>query len=223
MGGAVVITVLGIVERLARRELSLRLYLGLMLSLVFYATFLAWKDERQTATSISKEVDSWMTKHAELQAAKSRVDSLVEEKERRIQELSDKLQDTIRARPIEVKLKGSQLTEPAVTEGLRVTQRRVPSPSDEAPFALEVTVQSNAPVQPLGLLITCDGRISEGTFHVVGQAILTMVRTAIVGDAENEFYLGFASPPLTPQTPLVVMLTSKSPMRVTKIDRVHHQ
>lgn len=95
MGGAALITILGIVERLRSRPIPLRLYTFLMLLFVFYASFLAWRDERDSAMS--------------LQAAKTKADSLLAEGDRQIHELSGKLQAAFQARPVEVKIAGPKL------------------------------------------------------------------------------------------------------------------
>jgi hypothetical protein len=45
VGGAAVIVLIGVAERLIKKELSPRLYIGLLIGLFFSASFLAWKDE----------------------------------------------------------------------------------------------------------------------------------------------------------------------------------
>lgn len=93
MGGAV-LTILGIVERLSRRPIHLWLYTYLMVFFVFYSSFLAWRDERNSARS--------------LQAEKTKADSFLAARDRQIHELSNKLQDAIRVRPVEVKITGTK-------------------------------------------------------------------------------------------------------------------
>jgi hypothetical protein len=94
MGGAALITILGIVERLFRRTISLRLYTALMLLFVFYASFLTWQEERNNVRS--------------LEAAKTKLDSLLVERGKEVHELISKLQDANLARPVEVKITGSK-------------------------------------------------------------------------------------------------------------------
>jgi hypothetical protein len=94
MGGAALITILGIVERLFRRTISLRLYSSIMLLFVFYASFLTWQEERNNVRS--------------LEAAKTKLDSLLVERDKEVRELSSKLRDANLARPVEVKITGSK-------------------------------------------------------------------------------------------------------------------
>lgn len=107
IGGAV-ITLLGFIERLRRRELSLRLYTYLMLFFVFYASFLAWRDQRSSVSSLTTELEGEKKKYSDLQVAKTKTDNLLEERNRRIDELSNKVQDASRTRPVEVKIAGAK-------------------------------------------------------------------------------------------------------------------
>ncbi|MBI2988500.1 MAG: hypothetical protein HYY45_17195 [Deltaproteobacteria bacterium] len=165
MGGAAVITLLGIFERLRGKDISVRLYIVLMLLAVFYASFLAWVGQRENTGSVQRELQESRTRYAALQAEKAKLDEVVEGKDRRIQELSDKLQDAIRTRPVEVKVESSApVREPALTEDLRVSQRRIPSPREYAPFAVELTVQVNVPSSQWAFLSPATGRLPTAGF-----------------------------------------------------------
>lgn len=102
------ITLLGLIERLRGRELPLRLYAFLMLFFVFCASFLAWEDQRNSVRSLTMELEGEKKKYSDLRAAKAKVDSLLQERDSRIDELSNKFQDASRSRPIEVKIAGTK-------------------------------------------------------------------------------------------------------------------
>jgi hypothetical protein len=95
VGGAAIITILQIVERYRGQQISWSRYAYLMLLLFFYASFLAWCDERDNAVS--------------LQLAKTTIESHLTERDRQIDELKSKLQTAVQSRPIEVKVTGPKL------------------------------------------------------------------------------------------------------------------
>jgi hypothetical protein len=51
VGGTTIIILLGVAERLIRKEISPRLYASLLVGLFFCATFLAWKEEHDKVSS----------------------------------------------------------------------------------------------------------------------------------------------------------------------------
>lgn len=201
--------------------MSGRMKVVIVLSGMIVAQFFSYRDLRnqlgRTVAKLQEDKQILSTENAKLQGT-------ITEKDSRIENLTNKLEDAIHKKSIEVRIPNLKViqpqAEPPIVEGLRYTQRRVASPKTEAPYALEITIQASATIQPVGLLIECDGPIQEGSFHVVGQGIYTMTSSGVVENNPNQFFLKFSSPPLTPQTPLVVKLLSKSAIRVEQIRRV---
>jgi hypothetical protein len=56
-GGAAIIVILGVVERLTGTNLTARWYAALLVALFFYAAFLAWRDEQRRAVVLERQVD----------------------------------------------------------------------------------------------------------------------------------------------------------------------
>lgn len=109
-------------------------------------------------------------------------------------------------------------TEPAAIQSeLRASQKRVDSQYPEAPYGLQVIIQTNVPIQPTGLLVHCNGEIYKGQFFVAGQPVMMSVGEGWKG---SDYQLQFGSPPFTPQSPVVVTLFSKSPIKVIGVNRI---
>jgi hypothetical protein len=56
MSGAFLIVVLGAFERYRLKQVTWKQYVYLMLWTMFYASFLAWQDENNMVSSVSKEL-----------------------------------------------------------------------------------------------------------------------------------------------------------------------
>ena len=115
---------------------------------------------------------------------------------------------------------------PPVVEGVRWTSRQVPSDREDLPYAIEVTFQVAAPVQPFGIVFTCDQPLVEGAPHFADVSVFEMVKTAHVHptgelDDGKRYYVGFASPAVTPQRPLLVTLFGMQPFKVLRADRLN--
>jgi len=104
---------------------------------------------------------------------------------------------------------------PAVVRHLRFTEKRIASNSDKSPYALQVTIQTDVTMQPVSLRVRFDGDIDDAKFFEAGQAVYMNVRTSTQG---NTFAFSFGFPPFPPESPIVVTVLSKSPVRVTQID-----
>ena len=107
---------------------------------------------------------------------------------------------------------------PALVQKLTVTQRRAPSSNPSLPYALQVIIQTNINIQPLGFEFVCDGPVGGIDFFIAGQIVYQMKETGVKG---NIAYFKLGYPPLRPETPLVVTLLSKENIRVVEIRQLN--
>lgn len=103
-----------------------------------------------------------------------------------------------------------------MVEGFTASARQVPSPRPDAPFAIELVVQVQAPVSPVSLGIYVDRPLVEG--KMLSPSIsFNHVEGTMNDDPERSFLVGFASPAITPTQPLVVRLIAREPFSVSRI------
>jgi hypothetical protein len=107
---------------------------------------------------------------------------------------------------------------PAV-EHIRYAVRRVASSAEAMPYALQVVIQTDSPIDSPIFKIHCDAQIQDGRFFVAGQAAMMNVRSGVV-DESRAFLLGFGFPVFKPESPIVVTLLSKNDFTVTSIERL---
>ena len=115
---------------------------------------------------------------------------------------------------------GPQLP-PALVQHLTFTQRRAPSSDPSLPYGLQVIIQTDINIQPVGFAFVCTGMVGDVKFFIAGQGAYLSVTTGISGEKKNIAFVKFAFPPLTPETPLVVTLLSKEDIRVTEVQQIH--
>jgi hypothetical protein len=109
---------------------------------------------------------------------------------------------------------------PSIVQHIRASQKRVTSSRDDAPFAIQLTLQSDVPSQPTAFMIECSGPIEEGKFFIAGQGVMMGVAYGVQPDRRH-FYFRFQYPPFTPESPIVVTLLSKEDIRVVSIARAN--
>jgi hypothetical protein len=86
------------------------------------------------------------------------------------------------------------------------TQRQIASSNPDLPFALQITILTDAVIENPAFVITCDGQISEG--HAgTGAGVYTMMMKLITDD-KRSFGFRWAAPSFVPETPLTVTLFS---------------
>ncbi len=121
-----------------------------------------------------------------------------------------------RTKQQQVKIPFPQLPPPAVSE-FKFTERRTDSPSKEAPYGLQVVVQTSTSIQPTAFRIEFSGEISRIDFFVSGQPVIMNKRWRVDG---NTAYISFGFPPFLPEYPLVLTVFSKTNIRVKRLDRL---
>ena len=98
-------------------------------------------------------------------------------------------------------------------ENTRLVQKSTISDKAEFPYGLQVIIQSNIVIQPVAFALECDGEIGDFSFFIAGQTAYMSVRKSIRGNIAE---IRFSFPPLTPESPLVVTIQSKSKIQVIK-------
>lgn len=102
-------------------------------------------------------------------------------------------------------------------ENTRLIQKPTISDKAEYPYGLQVIIQSNVVIQPVGFGLECDGEIGDFSFFIAGQTAYMSVQKGIGGGANrNVAIIKFGFPPLTPESPMVVTLFSKTQIKVVK-------
>lgn len=108
-----------------------------------------------------------------------------------------------------------------LAEGVRASVREVPSSRTDMPYSLELTVRVSAIVQPFGLILTGDGVVDDLDFQVPGEGVYRMVLKGHIKGRPDQYYVGFESPAVSPQSPVVITLLAKHPIRISKIERAY--
>ena len=106
-------------------------------------------------------------------------------------------------------------------ENTRLVQKSVPSNDPQFPFGLQVIIQSNIVIQPVALALECDGEIGKVSFFIGGQGVYMNVQTGIAGANKNVAVVRFSFPSLTPESPMVVTLLSKTQVKVVKASKLN--
>lgn len=108
--------------------------------------------------------------------------------------------------------------DPALIGHVHMIQQPAPSNNPQLPYALQIIVQTDQPTFPVSFSFGCTGPIGGMTYFVAGRLSTSFADlTANAGLGKSKAALGFSSPVMTPSTPLVVTLYSKSEIRVLEL------
>ena len=108
---------------------------------------------------------------------------------------------------------------PAVVEHIRIMQRRAASDDPNAPYGLQVVMQTDVTMQPVAFKVECDHEITQAKAFIVGEGAYMSVGTSYSGDRKS-FMFSWKYPPFTPSSSLVVTLLSKEDIHVTKVEKI---
>ena len=106
-----------------------------------------------------------------------------------------------------------------VTERLghfQFTSKGIASPDPSYSYAVQVVVLTDETIDHPGFIVTCDGPIAKGSAFIPGQVIYTM-REDVIADDKKSFGIKFATPPLTPEAPLIITLLSNEDIHCDKL------
>jgi hypothetical protein len=106
----------------------------------------------------------------------------------------------------------------SLTGHVKLIQQPAPSNNPQLPYALQVIVQTEQNNFPVSFAFGCTGPIGGMTYFIAGQASTSFADLeANAGQGKSTAELRFSSPTMTPSTPLVVTLYSKSEIRVLQL------
>lgn len=116
---------------------------------------------------------------------------------------------------------GSQTPEfKADIEGITVTWKTIPSPRNDLPYALQITVQSQAKIAPFAIGFVCDKAVI-GFPYVVGGGMLSIPNQGPFGGPNPEMNYGIKIlEGISPANPWVITLSAKEPFHVLKAVRL---
>ena len=120
--------------------------------------------------------------------------------------------------PVEVTNGSAPAASAAQVENLRMSWERETSTHSDAPYAEKVTIQSDAPVNPIKLLIFCTAPLKYAELKI---ADVTLYETSsTISKKDDHVYIvslsSLGTPILRPDAPLVVHLYSDQPLNVSR-------
>jgi hypothetical protein len=130
-----------------------------------------------------------------------------------IQQGFDKVVSAIKRKPISQQSQQVTPTIPIV-ENTRLIQKPTISDNPKFPYGLQVIIQSNVVIQPVGFGLQCDGEIGSIDFFIAGQSVYMYKWSRSKG---NTLEFGFDYPQLSPENSLVVTILSKTQMKAIKL------
>jgi hypothetical protein len=104
--------------------------------------------------------------------------------------------------------------------GLRFTQTPVQSPREDLPFGKEVVIQTDKTIEPVSMVLICDGEIGAGTAGFAGSAAYTIVSVGPVTGNPKAFLIAWYSPRFTPEAPIIARLFSKQSFRILRLAQI---
>jgi hypothetical protein len=95
---------------------------------------------------------------------------------------------------------------------VKFVQRDVVSTDQNAPYAIQVIIQTDETIASPYFAIVCDSKVEKGDFFVTGQGVMMNVMFGTSKDG-RAFIFKFGFPAFTPDSPIVVTIRSKAPIR----------
>lgn len=106
--------------------------------------------------------------------------------------------------------------------GIRIaSQRRVPSDDPKLPYGLEVVIQTDVTIQPVALILVCDGPIGKG-HGFEGGGLYVMVSDGIAAGHPNIWIEKRKSPAFTAGSPIVIDLFSETAINAVSVKRIDY-
>lgn len=185
--------------------------IGLFLGIGGFLSNQSQKEKQEEMTKELKNQITTLINSTQIQATNDDINKLRKE----IQIRFDRVASAIKGKPI-----ATQSIEPPPTiptiENTRIIQKTTLSDDPQFLYGLQVIVQSNVVLQPVAIALECDEEIGKIKFFIAGQAVYMNVYTGIKEANKNVAMIRFSFPPLTPESPMVVTLLSKTKIRVVK-------
>jgi hypothetical protein len=92
----------------------------------------------------------------------------------------------------------------------------IPPSDPNLPFSLQMAILTDETIEKPAFIITCDGPVSKGSFFIPGQVAYTLTQDGLSHD-KKQFAFRFATPPFTPDAPLIVTLSSTSAVHCNQL------
>jgi hypothetical protein len=126
----------------------------------------------------------------------------------------------VEAKPLPPKIITQYL--PAPTDGIHVTNiKKFPNEDPSAPFGLEVTVETDKEIQPVGLWIQCDVEMDKGSYAKlpVGRTYTGANTPSRVDLHWDTLGIKWQSPAWKPHEPIVAHIVSANPIELKRVIR----
>jgi len=100
---------------------------------------------------------------------------------------------------------------------LSYTEEPASSNREDAPYATKVVIQTNVVRQPTSLVVVCSAEVAGATYYLTGSPAMIMSGDGYIDKDKRLFWFVFSGPPFRPETPIVVLLMAKEPIRVLSV------
>ena len=106
--------------------------------------------------------------------------------------------------------------------GIQFAEREFRRDDPKLPYGLEVTIEPTQEVEPVGVLVPCDGEIGYWSARLKNGENFSQMAQGLLTNHPDVFVMKWKAPAWKPGTPLVVQLYSETPIHVKAAERVHY-
>jgi hypothetical protein len=110
---------------------------------------------------------------------------------------------------------------PGAGDGLTLSAARSNSDRQQLPYAVTVRVNVRSTKAPFGVLLHASAPLDDAEFVIPGENVYDRAQQGALRSDPSQYYVGFASPTMTPDKPLIVTLFAKAPFEVLRVDPVY--
>jgi hypothetical protein len=102
------------------------------------------------------------------------------------------------------------------------SQRTVTSTDPNMPYALEVVMQTDQPIEPVAYAVFCSGPVGRGDAYTPTGGVYLQIKNGTINNDPSTFGFEWKSPAFTPDAPIVVRLYSKEYIKVTGFQQLRY-
>lgn len=199
--------------------LSLQTIIPSVIYLVAWVSLITWA----IFTTVSKDHRALLARITQLRKERDAYKQLVSDRDTKITDLQEKLNKAQQnSHPARVALPANTPAPAPNLASIRIaSQRQVPSTDPNLPYALEVVVQTDRPIQPVAFALICDGMVGKGDAGFANGGEYSKQKYGVAQDP-HAFLFEWQSPAFTPDKPILVTLTSKTYIRAISIQRINY-
>jgi hypothetical protein len=103
---------------------------------------------------------------------------------------------------------------------LRPSQKRVPSADPDNAYGLQIIIQTDAILSPVGLKLKFSGPIGKINFFVAGQPVQFSSQSFVDQNHPEIGVIRLGSPPISPESPLVITVLSHQAVTLVSVDQI---